>query len=145
MLSRIVFASRLRDASGKRLSTLTLREERDGNLRKLVFSVNLAKRNDPAPALAREAAIQLCAALSDGTIPLQWDKVDAARAVLVKKKFESGIGYDFRNAATRDKMLELYIPCLPRLISRASGGTFDGFTRALDIAGDVKMLRPNHA
>ncbi|MDY6868621.1 MAG: hypothetical protein SVT56_12110, partial [Chloroflexota bacterium] len=122
----------VRDASGKRLSSLTVQDFFDGQNRNIRHIQNKSVSNSSPSKEASEAAQKLIKAVNEEDVFPDWEGIDQARGEYKIRQVENAAGYDIRDAERRQAVLGIYWPCVRHSKQRGSG-TYDGLVNALDV------------
>jgi len=132
----------VRDQNGHRLTTLTVQDFFEGKARKIKLIEHKGHHNAAPTGVATKAADQLLAMVNDGKdkLKISWQAIDESKAEFLAQQVDNSVGYDFRNPEQRERVFELYEPCLSRKILRKSHRTFDGFFSALDLSGHIEQF-----
>lgn len=136
----------VRDASGNRLTTLTVQDYRDTdeNKRQIKEVHNLAYKNR-SPDSASIAAVQdFIESANQGEIKVDWPAIDEARMEYKQRQIENAAGYDFRDAEQRQSVMDVYKPCLPKRVIKDADGHFDQLPVALDLDRTVAEFVRNY-
>ncbi|MBU6234646.1 MAG: PcfJ domain-containing protein [Alphaproteobacteria bacterium] len=104
----------LRNKEGQRISTLTIKDGVDGNKRSFSSIEHKRHGNGTPSQQAFQAEKSFLKMLDEGVIMPDWTVIDKARAEFMRDALDQTIGYDFRNPAQRERVLDLFKPCIPR-------------------------------
>lgn len=124
----------VRDKNGKRLTTLSVQDFEDGDKGKQIKKQhNLGYRNAKASTESQTAVTEFIGEYNKGNMETDWAKIEKQRAQYKANQIENAAGYDINDPEQRQSVFEVYIPCLPKAIVRASEASFDGLKEALSI------------
>jgi len=130
----------IRDKDGHRLCSLTVQHYMHEGKRKIKFSQNKAIDNTDPCEIGKRVADTLIEKVNEGEIKPNWQAIDAVRADYNINQMQNAIGYDFNDETQRQSVYDVYRPCLPKTIVKASAGQFEGLEKALKVDDAIKQF-----
>lgn len=127
----------MRDAAGNRKSTLSVihKVEPDGS-NVISLYENRSSFNHNPDLLSVKAANAFIEAVNNNRFECDWARALNSRLQYKRNKAEIAIGYNYRDPEVTAKVLETYIPCLPRYITKG-GVDLDKLADILDVKSFV--------
>lgn len=110
-------------------STLTLISESD----QVRYNNNKLSNNRTPPSSFTDVAHELVQKINDGSIAVNWQKIQTHRNISLQNDLASSIGYDFRNPEQLARIFAVYRPLLPRHVPLEAKNNPIVFTQWVDI------------
>jgi len=131
----------IRDKDGHRLCSLTVQDFMgDDGKRQVRFSQNQAIDNTTPCETGKRVADALIEKVNKGEIKPDWQAIDAIRGDYKINQIQNTIGYNYRDQTQAQGVYDVYRPCLPKSIVKASGGQFEELDKALKIDEAIKAF-----